>query len=137
MTEHIKKQRVALFGLGIMGSGMANRLLEAGFPLTVYNRSPEKTFGLSASGAFAAKTPAEAAGRAEILISMVADDVASRNLWFGQDGALKAAPPNSILIESSTLTVAWVKELAVAASASGCSLLDAPVTGSKAQAAGG
>src|SRR5947209_6578914 len=137
MTEHIKKQRVALFGLGIMGSGMANRLLTSGFPLTVYNRSQDKTITLGASGAIVARTPAEAASRADILISMVADDVASRNLWFGPDGALKAAAPNSILIESSTLTVGWVKELAVAASASGCSLLDAPVTGSKAQAAGG
>jgi 3-hydroxyisobutyrate dehydrogenase len=136
MTEHIKK-RVALFGLGIMGTGMANRLLTAGFPLTVYNRSEDKTITISAAGAVVAKTPAEAASRAEILISMVADDAASRNLWFGPDGALKAAAPNSILIESSTLTVGWVKELAVAASASGCALLDAPVTGSKAQAAGG
>src|SRR5207244_851915 len=61
----------------------------------------------------------------------------SRDLWFGAEGALKAAAPNSILIESSTLTVGWVKELGTAAAASGCSLLDAPVTGSKAQAAGG
>src|SRR3954468_3967297 len=113
MTEHIKK-RVALFGLGIMGTGMANRLLTAGFPLTVYNRSEDKTISISAAGAVVAKTPAEAASRAEILISMVADDAASRNLWFGPDGALKAAAPNSILIESSTLTVGWVKELAVA-----------------------
>src|SRR5207302_7020208 len=112
-------------------------LLTAEFPLTVYNRTPDKAIGLGASGATVAKTPAEAASRAEILISMVADDAASRNLWFGPDGALKAAAPNSILIESSTLTVGWVKELATAASATGCSLLDAPVTGSKAQAAGG
>src|SRR2546423_1995692 len=131
MTEHIKKQRVTLFGLGIMGSGMANRLLTAGFPLTVYNRSPDKTITLGAAGAIVAKTPQEAAGRADILISMVADDAASRDLWFGTDGAMKGVTPNSILIESSTLTVAWVKELAVAAAASNCALLDAPVTGSK------
>src|ERR1041385_2566963 len=137
MTEHIKKQRVALFGLGIMGSGMANRLIGAEFPLTVYNRSPEKAITLGASGATVAKTPGEAAARADILISMVADDAASRNLWFGPDGALKSVSPNSILIESSTLTVGWIKELSVAATASGCSLLAAPVTGSKAQAAGG
>jgi 3-hydroxyisobutyrate dehydrogenase len=137
MTEHIQKKRVALFGLGIMGSGMANRLLTTGFPLTVYNRSEDKTISLGASGAIVARTPAEAASRAEILISMVSDDTASRNLWFGENGALKAATRNSILIESSTVTVGWIKELSVAASASGCALLDAPVTGSKAQAAGG
>src|SRR5437879_9280187 len=104
MNDAANKQRVALFGLGIMGSGMANRLLTAGFPLTVYNRSPEKTLSLGAAGATVAKTPREAAGRAEVLISMVADDAASRDLWFGAEGALKAAAPNSILIESSTLT---------------------------------
>jgi 3-hydroxyisobutyrate dehydrogenase len=116
---------------------MANRLLGAGFPLAVYNRTPDKAILLGASGAIVAKTPREAAARADILISMVADDAASRSLWFDEQGALSGAAPGSILIESSTLSVGWVKELATAAAARGCVLLDAPVTGSKAQAAGG
>ena len=71
-----------------MGSGMAGRLLSAGFPLAVYNRKPEKAERLKSAGAFVARTPREAAARAEVVISMVADDVASRTVWLGEDGAL-------------------------------------------------
>jgi 3-hydroxyisobutyrate dehydrogenase len=129
--------RLAFFGLGIMGSGMANRLLGAGFPLTVYNRSREKTAAIAAQGAKVAASPRGAAANAEILISMVADDDASRSLWLGEQGALPAAAPGTLLIECSTLSVGWVRELAAAAATRGCELLDAPVTGSKNQAASG
>jgi 3-hydroxyisobutyrate dehydrogenase len=128
---------VAILGLGIMGSGMARRLLSANFPLAVYNRNREKCLPLAAHGAFIAATPREAASRSKIILSMVADDSASRNVWLGEDGALAGALPNSILIESSTLSVGWIRELAAAAAALGCPFLDAPVTGSKPQAASG
>ena len=81
------KPSVAILGLGIMGSGMAMRLLSANFPLAVYNRSREKTQPLEAAGAFVAATPREAASRAQIIISMVADDNASRDVWLGESGA--------------------------------------------------
>jgi 3-hydroxyisobutyrate dehydrogenase len=68
---------------------------------------------------------------------MVADDAASRSVWLGEHGALPAAARGAVLVESSTLSIRWVKELAAAASAQGCQLLDAPVTGSKVQAATG
>jgi 3-hydroxyisobutyrate dehydrogenase len=84
----MSKPRVAVLGLGIMGSGMAGRLLSADFPLTVYNRSREKAARFGEGGAFVAGTPREAAARAEIVISMVADDAASRTVWFGEQGAL-------------------------------------------------
>jgi 3-hydroxyisobutyrate dehydrogenase len=129
--------RVALFGLGIMGGGMARRLLGAGIPLTVFNRHPDKAAALAAQGAAVASTPREAAVGASIAISMVADDGASRSIWLGSDGALEALEPGALLIESSTLTVGWIRELAEAATARGCELLDAPVTGSKMQAAAG
>ena len=124
-------------GLGLMGTGMAGRLLSSGFPLTVYNRNREKAQSLAKDGAFVASTPREAAARSEVVISMVADDAASRAVWLGENGALAGSGPGTTLIESSTLTVKWVHELAAAAAQKGCELLDAPVTGSKPQAASG
>jgi 3-hydroxyisobutyrate dehydrogenase len=120
-----------------MGSGMAGRLLSAGFPLAVYNRKPEKAERLKSAGAFVARTPREAAARAEVVISMVADDVASRTVWLGEDGALAGAAPGTVLVESSTLTIGWVHELAAAAAQRPCEFLDAPVTGTKPHAAAG
>src|SRR6266446_81325 len=133
----MSKPRVAMLGLGIMGSGMAGRVLSADFSLTVYNRNREKAAPFEKARAFVASSPREAAGRAEIIISIVADDAASRAVWLGEDGALAGASRGSVLIESSTLTVAWVKELAAAAAHRGCDLLDAPVTGTKPHAAAG
>jgi 3-hydroxyisobutyrate dehydrogenase len=129
--------RVALIGLGLMGSGMARRLLAAGFPLSVYNRGREKSRALASEGAYAAESPFEAASRADVVVSMVADDTASRVVWLGSEGALAGAPPGSVLVESSTVTVGWIEELAREAAARGLELLDAPVTGSKPQAAAG
>ena len=130
-------QRIAFFGLGTMGSGMVRRLLQAGFPVTVYNRTPERARTVGELGATIAPSARAAAEGGEVLISMVADDVASRNIWLGDEGALKRVSGGKLLIESSTLTVSWVRELAQLASALGCPLLDAPVTGSKTQAASG
>ena len=127
--------RVAFLGLGIMGGGMARRLVAAGFSLTVFNRNRAKAEALT--GARVAATAREAATNAEIVISMVADDVASRAIWLGPDGAIAGAKRGTIFVECSTLTVAWVNELAAAAAASGCEFVDAPVTGSKSAAAGG
>lgn len=137
MSTPSSAPRVALFGLGLMGGGMARRLLGAGFPLTVYNRNPAKAAPLVADGARLAATPAEAAARADVIIGMVADDDASRGLWLGQNGALAAAAPGAVCIECSTVTVSWIRELAAAAAARGCGFLDAPVTGSRTHAASG
>jgi 3-hydroxyisobutyrate dehydrogenase len=133
----MEKQRVALLGLGLMGSGMAGRLLAANFPLTIYNRNREKAAPFEKGGAFVAGSPREAAARAGVVIGIVADDVASCSIWLGENGALAGAAPGTVLVESSTLSVGWVKELAAAAAARKCELLDAPVTGSKPQAAAG
>jgi 3-hydroxyisobutyrate dehydrogenase len=129
--------RVALLGLGIMGSGMAHRLLGAGFPLTVYNRTSEKAASLVIDGAYLAATPREAAARADVIVSMVSDDAASRDVWLGEHGALAGVARGAVLIESSTFTPEWISELAQAAARQGCELLDAPVTGTKSHAAAG
>jgi 3-hydroxyisobutyrate dehydrogenase len=120
-----------------MGSGMANRLLSLGFPVAVYNRNPERTKSLAAAGAKVAATPREAAAGADIIISMVADNAAARAVWLGDNGALAGAKPGAVLIESSTVTMEWIKELNEISAKRGCALLDAPVTGTKSHAAAG
>jgi len=137
MSETMSKPNAAILGLGIMGTGMASRLLSVGFPLTVYNRNREKCIPFGDASAFIATSPREAASRAQIILSMVADDSASRAVWLGENGALNGVSPGSVLIESSTLSVGWVKELEAAGTQRGCEFLDAPVTGTKTHAASG
>jgi len=130
-------QTVAFLGLGVMGRGMASRLIDAEFPVTAWNRSPSRVEPLQRKGATAASSPAEAAAAADVIVSMVADDGASREVWLGAQGALASARAGTIAIECSTVSPAWVAELAQEVSARGCALLDAPVLGSRPQAAEG
>jgi 3-hydroxyisobutyrate dehydrogenase len=133
----MEKISVALLGLGTMGSGMAANLLKAGFPLAVYNRTAAKAEPFAAQGARVARTPAEAARGARLILSMLSDDDASRDAWIGPEGALAAAESGTVLVESSTASPAWITELAELARARHLEFLDAPVTGSRAQAEGG
>jgi 3-hydroxyisobutyrate dehydrogenase len=128
---------VTVLGLGTMGSGMASRLLAAGFPVTVWNRSAERAREMEASGARVAATPRTAVAGADVVVSMVADDAASGDVWLGEDGALAGVRKGAVLIESSTISPDWVQELAAHARVHGCELIDAPVTGSRTQAQSG
>ena len=130
-------ENIALLGLGTMGAGMATNLLKAGFSLTVYNRTAAKAQALVGAGAHFASTPAAAAKGASVIISMLADDAASREVWLGKEGALEAAERNAVLIESSTVSPAWIAELAAVSARRGSDFLDAPVTGSRMQAEAG
>src|SRR5881392_2862326 len=103
----MSKPHVAVMGLGTMGGGMAGRLLSQGFAVSVFNR--DRALALVDRGAVLAKSPREAAMRSEIVISMVSDDAASRQVWSGESGALADAKSGALLIESSTLTVGWIK----------------------------
>jgi 3-hydroxyisobutyrate dehydrogenase len=120
-----------------MGSGMARNLLKASFPLAVYNRTRSKAEPYAAQGARIATTPADAASGAQIILSMLSDDGASREAWTGEDGALNAASKGTILIESSTVSPEWIAGLARLAESRSLELLDAPVTGSRVQARDG
>jgi 3-hydroxyisobutyrate dehydrogenase len=133
----MSKLKIGFLGLGIMGSGMARRLMANGFPVAVYNRNAKKAEGFAEAGARVATSPCDAASGADVVICMVADDAASRAMWLGDQGALAAVAPGAICIDASTLTVGWVRELAAAVEARKCEFLDTPVTGSKAQAASG
>jgi 3-hydroxyisobutyrate dehydrogenase len=123
---------IAFIGLGTMGSAMAQNLLKAGFAVIVYNRTRDRALPLQDSGAEIADTPAAAAKRADVVFTMVTDDRASRSVWLGDEGILASAQPQAILIESSTVSPSWIRELSDLAQ--GLRLLDAPVAGSKPQA---
>jgi 3-hydroxyisobutyrate dehydrogenase len=129
--------RIAWLGLGAMGSRMAAVLLKAGYELTVWNRTPESSAPLVAAGARLARTPAEAAGAADIIFSMLTDDDAARAVWLAGDGALKGAKPDAVIVEASTVSPTWISELAAAAESAGVDLIDAPVAGSRPQAEAG
>jgi len=130
-------QTIGFFGLGLMGSGMVRNLIKAGYHLRIYNRTRAKAESLLAAGAEWAETPAAAARDADIIISMVGDDAASRSLWLGSDGALAAAQAGAVLIECSTLSLDWIRELHKAVQARGLQFVDSPVAGSKVAAEGG
>ena len=130
--------RITVLGLGSMGTRMAKRLLAAGHDVTVWNRSARATDALRSLGASVATTPMAAVQHAEIVLSMVYDDAASRAVWLGEHtGALQGLAPEALAIETSTLTPAWLRELGSAMRVRGNALVDAPVVGSRTQAEAG
>jgi 3-hydroxyisobutyrate dehydrogenase len=126
---------VTILGTGAMGSRMASNLIAGGHQVTVWNRDRIKLAKLTEAGAVPAESPASAVKEAEYVISMVRDDEASYNVWLGYDGgALSAMPREAVAIESSTLTVDWIKKLSIHCSKHSIAFLDAPVAGSRPQA---
>lgn len=127
---------VAFIGLGAMGSRMAMNLHAAGHHLRVYNRDKAKSKPFAEKGIEVCDSPAAAAKGAEFVCSMVSDDVATREVMLGAAGVVGAAAPGTIILDSSTNTPAMAREVARAAAAKGVAYLDAPVSGSMAQAQG-
>src|ERR1700742_1893280 len=104
--------RVAFIGLGRMGHGMAGRHLEAGFNVSVWNRSRAKAEDLIARGARWATSPEDAAIDADAVVTMVADDEASREVWLTKDGAAATMKADTLAIECSTVSYGPALELA-------------------------
>jgi 3-hydroxyisobutyrate dehydrogenase-like beta-hydroxyacid dehydrogenase len=128
--------KVAVVGLGAMGSRIARRLIEAGNDLAVWNRDVSKTVPLTQAGAAAAESPAEAARRAEVVITMVSDPTALREVTGGPDGVVAGAEDGTTIVQMSTVGPAPVRELA-SGLPPGIGLLDTPVLGSIAEAEAG
>jgi 3-hydroxyisobutyrate dehydrogenase len=121
---------VALIGLGNMGRGMAARLLHSGHDLRIFNRTRSRAEEFERAGARVYSTPREACTGVQAVIAVTADDVSSRSIWLGSDGVLAAGmAPGTLAIECSTLSHAWVLELAERARTDGLRYIDAPVTG--------
>jgi 3-hydroxyisobutyrate dehydrogenase/glyoxylate/succinic semialdehyde reductase len=126
---------IGFIGLGIMGSRMAANLIKAGHPLTVHNRSADKAQSLLEQGATWAETPAEAASGAEVLITMLAHPQAVREMALGEGGFLAALPAGARWMDCSTVNPAFSREMAAHAQERGLRFVDAPVGGTKPQAA--
>jgi len=122
--------KVGLIGLGNMGRPMAARLAAAGFPLTVWNRTP----GRADAGVTVAASPRELAVASDVVITMLADAAAVRAVLGGADGVLAAGRPGTIVIDMSTVGPVAARELAAEAAAHDVTFLDAPVSGSVALA---
>jgi len=121
---------IAFIGLGNMGLEMAGRLLQAGHQMSVYNRTASRAESLVRQGAHLHGTPRQACQGVDAVISMVADDTASRAMWLGPDGILAAKlATNGFAIECSTLSHDWVMQLAAQSTARGLRYIDSPVTG--------
>ena len=129
---------VAFMGLGRMGSGMATRLLAAGYRVNVYNRTSSRADALAKLGASVHGTPKDACTGVDAVVSMVSDDAASRDLWLGANGVFVAdLAPGTLAIECSTLSHDWVLQLAEEAKRRSLRYIDAPVTGLPTNAAAG
>src|SRR4051794_1093942 len=119
--------KVGFIGLGRMGHGMAGRYLDAGFSVAVWNRSKAKAEDLIARGARWASSPADAADGADAVVTMVADDEASRAVWLGKDGAAAAMKAGSLAIECSTVSHQHALDMARELRGRGRSISTAPV----------
>jgi 3-hydroxyisobutyrate dehydrogenase len=127
-----RSQPIAVLGTGTMGHAMATNVLRAGIPTIVWNREPEATRDLAELGAEVADTPAEAARRAAIVVTMVTDADAVMSIA-GEQGMLAALAPDTIWVQMSTIGVAGIERVAtlVEKQRPDIMLVDAPVSGSK------
>lgn len=131
------QKRVGFAGLGLMGSRMAENLLRKGFPLTAWNRTPERAAPLVKAGARLARTPRELAEHSDVVVACVADPPAVERLVFAEDGLLGAARPGFRYVECSTVSPDTTRRVQAALRARGADALEAPMTGSKNGAAQG
>ena len=127
---------VAVVGLGAMGGRIARRFLGAGHAVVVWNRTAERMAELAEVGAAPAATPAEAARRAEAVVTMVSDPAALAAVTEGESGVAAGVAPSATVIEMSTVGPAAVSRLA-SVLPEGTGLLDAPVLGSVGEAESG
>jgi 2-hydroxy-3-oxopropionate reductase len=122
-------EKVGFIGLGIMGRPMAKNLMEAGYGLTLHNRTKGKAEDLASEGATVASSPREVAESASVVITMLPDSPDVREVFLGEDGLLEGAGEGTLLVDMSTILPVVTEELAAAAREKGASMLDAPVSG--------
>jgi 3-hydroxyisobutyrate dehydrogenase-like beta-hydroxyacid dehydrogenase len=128
---------VAFLGLGTMGGPMAANIARAGFPTTVWNRSPGKSGTPEEAGANVASSAAEAARDARVVVTMLTGDQVLDDLLFGDGGVADAMSDGDVLVEMSTTSPDFVREAAQRLAGRGVRVVDAPVFGSSEPAASG
>ena len=135
MTD--RKLSVAFIGTGIMGAPIAGHILDAGYPLTVYNRTPEKASALIERGAVWAESPAEAVRGADVVFTMVGYPEDVEELYLASGGILAASKPGAVLVDLTTSSPALARDIAEAAAVDERQAFDCPVTGGEAGAVAG
>jgi len=130
-------KKIAYLGLGIMGTGMVGNLLKAGYPVTVWNRTAERCAPLVEQGASQADTPAQAVADADVIMYCLSDDAATEDLVFGSGDLLSGVRQGQVVVDMTTLHPDTSRREAAAFAEKGAEFLDAPVFGSKNEAAGG
>jgi 2-hydroxy-3-oxopropionate reductase len=121
--------KVGYIGLGVMGKSMARNILKAGFPLTVWNRTPSKADELVAMGATLAASPAEVARFSDVVCVCLSDTPDVLEIVLGENGVVEGARAGMILIDHSTIKPAGSREIFAKMQAIGVESLDAPVSG--------
>jgi 3-hydroxyisobutyrate dehydrogenase-like beta-hydroxyacid dehydrogenase len=133
-----RPERVAFFGLGIMGGPMAANLARAGFELTVCTRTSEKAERYAAEhGVRAASTPAEAADAADAVVSIVPDSPQVEAVLFGDSGAAEGLAPGALVVDMSTIAPSASKRIGERLAGDGIDFVEAPVSGSRPKAEDG
>lgn len=128
-TTEITITRVGFVGLGTMGAFMAANLARAGFPLTVWNRTPGRAGDVVALGAHEAASAADVARASDIVVACLTDSPQVETVLFGEDGLAEGFAPGSLFVDCSTLSPLAAQGFAERLAAQGVSMLDAPVTG--------
>ena len=131
------KLSVAFIGTGIMGAPIAGHILDAGYPVTVNNRTKSKAAALIERGAVWADTPAEAAANADVVFTMVGYPSEVEELYLAGDGLLACTKPGAVLIDLTTSSPELARDIAEAAQVSGRMAFDCPVTGGESGAIAG
>jgi 3-hydroxyisobutyrate dehydrogenase-like beta-hydroxyacid dehydrogenase len=127
--DHLKPG-LGFIGMGHMGSHMAHRLLDAGYQMTVYDRTTEKAQQVGQRGAWVDPTPKELAANCQVVLVCVTDDEAQHDVMFGPEGALAGTHAGSVIIDLSTVSPDASRRLYQAAKEQGVPMIDAAVSGS-------
>lgn len=122
-------ERIGFVGTGVMGTGIINNLLKAGYEVTIYNRTKAHAQGLIDAGARWAASPAKVAADAPITFSMVGFPQDVTDVYFSEHGILAGAQPGSIVVDMTTSTPTLARKIAAAAGQRGTAAVDAPVSG--------
>ena len=125
----MSKEKVAFIGIGVMGKSMAGHLLEAGYPVSVYNRTKSKADDLVARGATWVDSPAAASVDADVVITIVGFPADVEETYFGSEGVFQMMQPGGLVIDMTTSSPVLAKRIASVASEKGIGALDAPVSG--------
>jgi 3-hydroxyisobutyrate dehydrogenase len=129
--------RVGFIGLGIMGRGMARNILDAGFDLTVWNRTTDRTHALAEAGASVVHSPAELAAAVDVVVTCVSDTPDVRHVLLGDGGVVEGTRPGMLVVDCSTISPQVTREIAATLAEHDVAMLDAPVSGGSEGAANG